>query len=190
VENKCIDCGKKIWITSKRCQSCYLETIKGKNHPMYGIHKVGKLNPHYIDGSSLIKHDCIDCNKKISYNNWLHGNKRCRSCARIEEYKDPSNHPQWLGGISKLPYAFEFTEELKEQIRKRDTYICKNCGQTQEQELQQRKCKLAVHHIDYNKENCSKKNLITLCQICNTKVNSNRDYWFAYFNYMIGELNE
>ena len=184
--NHCKDCGKEIWITSKRCLSCYLKTIKGKNHPMYGTHRAGKLNPHYIDGSSLEIHYCVDCKiNKISYNNWLHGNNRCRSCARIEQYKDPATHPMWLDGISKLPYAFEFTEELKESIRKRDNYECQKCGQTQEQELKQRNCKLAVHHIDYDKINCQKDNLISLCQICNTKVNTDRDYWFSYFTYIM-----
>jgi hypothetical protein len=186
VIKKCISCGKKIWISSKRCLSCYLKTIKGKNHPMYGVNHTEKLNPNYIDGSSLINHHCIDCNKRISYGNWLHGNKRCCSCARKYQYKNhPETHPQWLGGISKLPYAFEFTEELKESIRKRDNYTCQKCEQTQEQELKQRDCKLAVHHIDYDKQNCKEDNLITLCQICNTKVNSNRNYYYAYFTYIL-----
>jgi len=30
-----------------------------------------------------------------------------------------------------------------------------------------------------------KDNLITLCRQCNTRVNFNRDYWFAYFTYIM-----
>jgi hypothetical protein len=38
--------------------------------------------------------------------------------------------------------------------------------------------------IDYNKFNNHKNNLITLCHHCNVRVNTNRDYWFAYFAYL------
>jgi hypothetical protein len=34
-----------------------------------------------------------------------------------------------------------------------------------------------LHHIDYNKRNCSKKNLIFLCPRCHGKTNSNREFW-------------
>lgn len=30
-----------------------------------------------------------------------------------------------------------------------------------------------------------KNHLITLCGKCNLEVNTNRDYWFAYFEYII-----
>jgi hypothetical protein len=34
-----------------------------------------------------------------------------------------------------------------------------------------------VHHIDYDKANCAKENLITLCEVCHGRTNYNRDYW-------------
>ena len=46
---------------------------------------------------------------------------------------------------------------------------------------------LDVHHIDYNKMNINPKNLICLCHKCNLRANFRRDYWFAYFNYIIEE---
>jgi len=42
-----------------------------------------------------------------------------------------------------------------------------------------------IHHIDYNKLNCQSNNLICLCKKCNSKVNFNRDYWYAYFRYIM-----
>jgi len=80
----------------------------------------------------------------------------------------------WKGGISKLPYPFIFNDLLKTEIKKRDNYTCKECGT-------QNIKKLCVHHIDYNKENCKKNNLITLCFKCNSKVNFNREIWTNYF---------
>lgn len=34
-----------------------------------------------------------------------------------------------------------------------------------------------LHHIDYNKKNCSQENLIFLCPRCHGKTNSKRDFW-------------
>lgn len=45
-----------------------------------------------------------------------------------------------------------------------------------------------VHHIDDNKQNCKKNNLITTCNQCNIKANFNRDYWYAYFTYIVEEI--
>jgi len=43
-----------------------------------------------------------------------------------------SNNPFWKGGISKEPYPFEWSDNLKESIRQRDRYICQLCGEKQE----------------------------------------------------------
>jgi len=89
----------------------------------------------------------------------------------------PEIQPRWLGGIGKLPYSFDFNEELKELVKKRDGYMCQfpDCGTDKD---------LAVHHIDYQKMNSDPKNLITLCRTHNTKVNSNREYWKEVFGGM------
>ena len=55
--------------------------------------------------------------------------------------------------------------------------MCQNCGITEEEHIIINGQVLHVHHIDYNKENCSQDNLITTCQQCNLRANSNRDYW-------------
>jgi hypothetical protein len=31
----------------------------------------------------------------------------------------------------------------------------------------------------------NKNNLITLCKKCNMKANSNRDYWYAFYSYLM-----
>ena len=166
--NYCIDCGKELKnYKSKRCQSCYLKTIKGKNHP------------NFKQGKTLIEYFCIICNKKISINSALYGNHKCTFCENKTRIGNLSNN--WQGGITKNPYSLEFTEELKEQIRKRDNYECQNCGMTEEEHLIVRGRILDVHHIDYDKMNCEENNLISLCNQCNLRANFNRDYWQEFY---------
>ena len=59
--NYCIDCGKQLSKAKYiRCRKC--------SHQ-------GSLHNQYIDGRTLIKNHCIDCQKIISYD--AH---RCQSC--------------------------------------------------------------------------------------------------------------
>jgi hypothetical protein len=85
-KNKCIDCGKELNNRrSMRCMSCEnkrrhrlgILNIKGKNNPMYGVHKLGKNATRYIDGRTLKKYYCIDCGKELSE----YRHKRCGSCS-------------------------------------------------------------------------------------------------------------
>jgi hypothetical protein len=81
-------------------------------------------------------------------------------------------NPQWKGGKSFEPYTVDWTKTLKRSIRERDNYICQICNQYGQ----------FVHHIDYDKKNCSPNNLITLCNSCHTKTNKNREEWIKYFD--------
>jgi hypothetical protein len=179
----------------------------GINNPNYGkspTHK-GTKNPNWKNGITLIKKFCPICGKQLK----SYQSNMCRSCASKKVLKkckqflniDKSGknnpmygikrngiiNPNWKGGISKFPYSFEFNQELKESIRKRDGYKCRKCDISENIYLKTRKRVLDIHHIDYNKNNCSKENLITLCSKCNVQANGNRDYWFAYYTYILQE---
>lgn len=86
----------------------------------------------------------------------------------------------WKGGISEYSYPEKWTYILKNAIRERDGYMCYEC-EIHQDELVGRYKKLSVHHIDYNKDNCNPDNLISLCHICHSKTNFNREYWTNYF---------
>ena len=92
------------------------------------------------------------------------------------------SHPNWKGGISFEPYSPEWTDDLKESIKKRDNYECKNpkCNGKGNQ--------LTVHHIDYNKKNCLLENLITLCNSCNAKANYNRNNHQIFYQKLIKKI--
>lgn len=91
------------------------------------------------------------------------------------ENRSGENSYLWRGGKSFEPYTTDWTRTLRRSIRERDNYTCQLCGELQSDRA------FDVHHIDYNKENCDPKNLITLCRSCNVKVNQNRDFWEDYF---------
>jgi len=96
----------------------------------------------------------------------------------LEGYNSGDKNPQWLGGLSFEPYSPEFNDKLKEEIRKRDNHTCQECNYTEEQ----LGYTLSVHHIDYDKKNNDKTNLISLCNSCHQKTNFNRENWIDYYH--------
>lgn len=72
------------------------------------------------------------------------------------------------------------TKFLKEKVHKKFKNTCQLC-QTEINGFN-RNLFLTVHHIDYNKENNCEENLISLCQICNSKMNKERKNWEEYWN--------
>jgi hypothetical protein len=109
---------------------------------------------------------------------------------RMSVVQKGENNSMWLGGISYKGYSNNWDDNLRDFIRTRDNFICQECGVHQE-ELGGFYNKLDVHHIDYNKDNCDPKNLISLCRSCHIKTNSDRNKWSKYFsNLIIDKQNE
>lgn len=88
------------------------------------------------------------------------------------------NSPTWLGGKSFEPYPMEWTNALKQSIRKRDNFCCRACGKPEDENGQ----RLCIHHVDYNKENLHHSNLVSVCKSCHGKTNYNRTDWQYFFN--------
>lgn len=91
------------------------------------------------------------------------------------------NNHQWIDGNSRNGYPKEFNEALKFKIRTRDNFTCQVCARTEMEELAELGFVLCVNHIDFDKNNCTERNLNTLCRRCNIKINRNREYWTTYF---------
>jgi len=86
-------------------------------------------------------------------------------------------NPSWVNGLSFEPYTKEWMDKaFKKSIMDRDNYQCRNS-------LCTGNCKsLGIHHINYNKKDCSERNLITLCQSCNSRANFNRAEWEHHYS--------
>lgn len=173
----CKDCGKKLKdYYSIRCTDCWYK------------HNTNKNNAVFKGGIKSRECFCVDCGKKLNITAYYNKNKRCQVC--YLKINIGQNNSNWRGGFSFLPYPSDFNDSLKNSIRKRDNYICQNCGMTEEEHLIVIGYRLTIHHIDYNKDNCSENNLITLCQSCNSRANSNRNYWLEFYKNKIAQLNK
>jgi hypothetical protein len=106
-----------------------------------------------------------------------------------DKRRGPKNG-SWNGGTSFLPYCYKFDDNLKQDVRKRDEYICQfpGCLCTQLESLILYKDSLHTHHIHYDKANCY-PDLITLCLKHNVKVNWNRSYYEDMFMNMLNNRN-
>ena len=134
---------------------------------------------HRIKISRALKGKNVWSKGKKLFTSWLIGKKQSketclkRRISMLKVAKRKEEHPNWQGGKSYEPYPLEWVNELRESIRKRDHYKCKLCLVPQ----QECKRKLSIHHIDYNKNNLNKDNLISLCQDCHGRVNYRREDW-------------
>lgn len=161
--------------------------------------KFGRLFVLKEDNLDKIKDSMWECkcscgNKvTVSGGNLKNGGTRSCGCLNTEKCIERNIQmcgmfsPLWKGGISKEPYCFDWTKDLKEYIKQRDDYKCVNscCNSKNPDDL-------TVHHIDYNKKSCDLKNLITLCRSCNTKANFDREWhknWYQAIMYRRYEVN-
>lgn len=166
------------------------DTTKNKLRESHKGKFIGRLNPfwgkHHTSETKDInrqKHfkgkiiNCFICNKEFKVApSKLKFHRFCsRKCYFI--FNKGEKHHNWKGGVSNAPYSFDFTEELKMLIRKRDNFQCRLC----------KKPAVIIHHIDYDKNNSNSNNLITLCQSCHSQTNFNRNYWKQFLEKIINE---
>jgi hypothetical protein len=141
--------------------------------------KMIKIHSHYWKHKKFSKKHKINLSKNSSHY-WK--NRKLSKKIRIKMSLNHANfsnnkNPNWQGGKSFEPYSKEWKRILKENIRKRDKYTCQLC-KINEKKLKRRLC---IHHINYNKKDCSENNLISLCLRCHMKTNYNRKEWIIYF---------
>jgi len=114
-----------------------------------------------------------DCGKEviIRSNSLQSGNTKSCGCLQQEmmNKRTGKNHPNYTNGFRCGKYTKEMLEQ-KEKTRRRNNYICQECGKTQEQNLKEFNRKLDVHHIDGNDTNNMDENMVTLCLNCHRNI--------------------
>ena len=131
----------------------------------------------YVNGHSILDYICPNGHEhSTSLVNFQAGNG-CPTCANIRMSGPGSS--LWRGGISCDHYCDAWADkEYKMDIKQRDSYRCQNpycfCNSGFADNL-------SIHHVDYNKKNCSPSNLIVLCRSCHSYSNHNRDWHTAWY---------
>ncbi len=198
---KCPDCGKVRELCRRDaaarktdlCSSCYKKSPKGRTTVAVTCPGCGAARHVKPSAAKRMSGYCKVCARKGEWSSQWEGGKitiQCSVCqapkkvkpsvatdkADLETYKCvtcwnagrlASENPNWRGGLSFEKYPEEWNEPLRRRIRSRDEHTCAMCP------AQSRT--LAVHHIDYDKSNCTDGNLISLCRRCHPKTNFNRD---------------
>lgn len=169
VELKCENCGKTFLTSVAEAQRgarfCSLKCSKEKR-------KNGK------------EFECTFCGAVVYRSQSQIVDGRLPFCNQVckDKYFSGANSPNWNGGSSFEPYSPEFKNEIRHLVRDRDSHICQMCGAEENGKT------LAVHHIDYCKQNDDLMNLISLCRHpCHQSTNVNRDYWKDLFQNIMKE---
>lgn len=173
--------------TNSESHTKELHNFFNKKRPDHSKLMTGSTNSNYRGGKQVIKCDACQ-NNMIRFPSLICNINFCSKSCKSTYYKiyfSGINNPNYIDGRSRFPYTLEFSKQLKLQIRDRDNFTCQKCGITEQDNKKKHNEVLSVHHIDYNKQNCDKTNLITLCRICNSSANGNRGYWEVYYNNIV-----
>lgn len=202
IEVECSDCGIKLfkeknqlnksnrYYCSDICMGKYFsKNMVGENHPNFGrkfpefSERMKKNNP--MSDKATREKVSKTLKKLFKDGKW---DARTGSHHSLESRLKQSLAKGGDGiSLADPRYPGIFGKSLKKRIKDRDEHVCQCCFQTEEQEMAHSGHGLSVHHIDYNKFNCVDTNLITVCLYCNNIANGNREYWFAYYTYLIQE---
>lgn len=189
---------------NSNCQCCVCKRKRKEPHESYCtclscLNKKGISHPDNCKCCSCCAKRKEYVGSKNGFYNKSHNEafKLLQSLKMKEILKNPTDNPFYnkshseetkkrislAKGGTGIPYektewGAEFDDNLKEQVRFRDSYKCRLCGCSQIENGRQ----LSVHHIDYNKMNCDVNNLISLCISCHMKTNNNRKYWVEMFD--------
>jgi len=175
----CVVCGKHYTVspsTYRRAENHYCSK-QCQGTVQSGIQK-GDDNPYWRGGP--VEVICEICGGEFEVPRWRYENLNVKYCSVecLSMGELGEGNPNWRGGSSFEPYDSKFNKRVKATILERDDYGCQYCGSHEE---------LCVHHIDYDKWNSTKANMITLCAVCHGKTNGRRWFWEAYFKMRVQE---
>ena len=177
----------KVFLTGKlvACSYCKKKIYKAKwelnRRKHYCSQKCRVSDKRYIcswirNGKVVV---CECCGKRFYLSKkglkYLHHycSNKCKYLDQATWQLTGEEHHSWKGGRSFGQYPTKFNRKLKVFIRRRDRYTCRICGSKGN----------LVHHIDYNKHNCSHSNLVTLCRPCHSRTTAgDRQYWRKFFS--------
>lgn len=135
--------------------------------------RLGEANPAF-NPDKFITVACRNCQEEFVYTKLGH-DKVPQYCTKScwDEFQCGKNRMLDGPAVYATPYPSSF-KSIKKLIREREGFACILCGSVGTNEL-------AVHHIDYDKNNCDASNLVALCERCHGLTNFQRSFWEVLF---------
>ena len=152
---------------------------KGKNNPFFGKKHTDEHKKRTSERMSGENHPWFG-------RKHAEKSKEKIRISRKGKYSGKDN-PMWNGG-NPQPYPYGWhNKNHREMIFERDGYKCQNplCKRISS--------RLTRHHINYNKDDMSDRNIITLCHSCNTiaegkgKDNRPKQFWQKHYEGIMKE---
>jgi hypothetical protein len=162
----------------------------------HSINYSGENHPLHIE---RVKKNCLWCDKEIFVlPRKIEKQNFCSKSCKAKWYRKEvgsngcfglrgEEHPFWIPELNR-EYSSKFKKQLKEEVKERFERCCALCHRTEEQ-IEKAKHKLCIHHIDYDKHNCSMKNLLPLCSICHGKTSSKRKSYTKFLQDFVTVIN-
>jgi hypothetical protein len=178
VRKECVVCSAEFFVSYGRRDSarfCSLRCVGADQRGKPGYSKPGPRGPRV----ERIAKNCRNCGSTFEVTPGFVETRHF--CAKACQFAWRSNHhagsrnPNWKGGLSNLPYPFNFRKTSREIIeidgRRFMNPACRRIT-----------AKLSTHHINYDKMDCRRGNLIALCISCNSRANTNRPAWQKFYS--------
>jgi 5-methylcytosine-specific restriction endonuclease McrA len=153
---------------------------KGNKNPMFG--RCGCLSYRWnIKHSQKTKNKISRSKTGVHYSNEFVKKRREYMLGRYIGKKNP----MYIDGRNQAKYPIQF-KRIRKEIFNRDNHTCQICL-TQKDYLDLAGVFLEAHHIDGDKNNNLKENLISLCSICHRPLQAKgrREHWMVFFHSML-----
>lgn len=172
-----------------RCEQCgiFFDVIpsrrgKARFCTIYCANLWQTNNPYIGRRKKYIEKKCLYCGAKFEVQpsrvkKILFCSKQCSFAWRAEHTSGDKN-PNWSGGKSREPYTYDW-RKISAEIIKRD-------GRCMNPYCRGECSSLQVHHINYDKQDNSPENLLTLCAKCHAQSNFGREEWMYYYQGIVG----
>lgn len=177
IEKTCEVCSQPFWAWPHVIENGHGRFCSPKCKAQW-VGENQRSNKHWNWQGGPQKRNCENCGEVFTAARYAIARDRARFCSHtcygewLSKNQRGEKAPGWQGGIFDDPYPGEWTHAFRLNIRKRDDNACAICRLPGKD----------VHHIDYDKQNTTEENCITLCHPCHTTTNGNRGYWTAILN--------
>lgn len=165
-----------------RCPECGKSFVARNSALSRGKGKFCSAHCQYKAADRRVERNCEVCGALFKAARYMIERGASRFCSKhcmgqwMSEHRVRENAPVWNGGTSFVHYPPEFSKKFKGMIQERDAWVCAICRLP---------FKLAVHHIDYNRQHTVPENCISLCKDCHAQVHAGskrdrperRHYW-------------